>query len=269
MSWHVEPELLTQYQTGQVDRVTAASLESHVTACEQCRGLVAAEPEWLAQSWVGIAERVEPGRVGLIEAVISMVGVPRHVARLATLTPALRVSFVLAVLSALGFAAAAAGLRPEAGTYRIFLVAAPPVPVIGVAVAYGRHVDPGYEWALSSPIDTFRLLLLRSATVLAVSTVLGLLVWPAVPAPVGPTTWLLPSLALTLLTLTLASRIEIWMAATSVGLMWLVFSIGSAADERIDAFGGTASVGYLLLAVLASVVLVGRRDAFDREGGHR
>ena len=267
MSWHVEPAVVAQYQRGQVDRVTAASLESHVTSCDQCRALVSASPDWLAESWFGITEEIEPGGVGIIERALMSVGVPRHIGRLTALTPALRVSFVLAVVLVLGFAAAAAGLRPEVGTYRVFLIVAPIVPVIGVAVAFGRHIDPGYEWALSSPIDTFRLLLLRTATVLAVSTFLGLLVWPFVPSPVGFTAWLLPSLALTLLTLALATRLEIWAAAVAVVSTWLLVTVVLAASERFDVFGGSSLAWYLVVAVIAAVLLVARRDAFDQEGG--
>lgn len=266
MSWHVEADVMDRYQTGDIDRVAAASLEAHVTSCIRCRGLVTANPNWIESSWVGISERVEPRRIGILESVLTMVGVPSHVARIATLTPALRVSFLLAVVVALGFAALASGMRPEQGSYRVFLIIAPLIPVVGVALAFGRHVDPGYEWVISSPIGTFRLLLLRSTTVLAVSTMLALLIWPLVPAPVGPAAWLLPALTLTLLTLALASQLDLWIAATGVGSAWLLFAIGAAVATEFDPFGSTAGIGYLMLAVAAGSVVATRREAFDREG---
>ncbi len=184
MSWHVEEKLVLSYQEGAVDRVTGASLEAHLTACADCRGLVKADPAWLESSWRGIAERVEPGKPGPLERLLTAVGVPQHHARLAAVSPALRASYLLAVVLVLGFAVLAAGADPAGRTYLIFLFVAPVLPVAGVAFSYGRRVDPAHELTLATPIDALRLLLLRAASVLVVAVGLGLLAWPLVPDPV-------------------------------------------------------------------------------------
>jgi hypothetical protein len=270
MSWHVEQEVLRRYQQGTADRVTAASLEAHVTGCELCRGLLAVDDEWLEQSWTAVANRVEPSRPSLVERSLETVGIPENVARLVAVSPALRISFVLAVALVTVFAAVASTSSPDGETFRIFLVVAPLLPVAGVAFAYGRLVDPAHELTMVAPIDSFRLLMLRATTVLTVSIGLGLIAWPVVPAPgsFGPSAWLLPALALTLTTLALASRFEIWLAGVLVGSGWVAAML-LAYTQELETFDARAQIVYAGLIGLAAVVVAIRRDSYDREGGHR
>ena len=270
MSWHVEEQLVLRYQEGAVDRVTGASLEAHLAACADCRGLVKADPEWLESSWRGIAERVEPGKPGPLERLLTAVGVPQHHARVAAVSPALRASFLLAVVLVLGFSVLAAASDPAGRTYLIFLFVAPVLPVAGVAFSYGRRVDPAHELTLATPIDALRLLLLRAASVLVVAVGLGLLAWPLVPDPrsLGVSAWLLPALALTLVTLALASRMAVVSAAALVGGGWLLVIL-LAFNRSLDAFNGTAQTVYAAVGVAAVVVMLSRRHHYDREGDHR
>ncbi|MGC2239457.1 MAG: zf-HC2 domain-containing protein, partial [Acidimicrobiia bacterium] len=183
MSWHVDVETLTRYQAGSIDRVAATSVEAHVTDCAECRSSVVVEDQWLDRSWTRIADRVEPSRPALVERLLTRAGVPTHWARLAAASPTLRVSFIIAVALVIGFAAVASGSTPDGGSYRVFLAIAPVVPVMGVAFAYGRLVDPAFELTMSAPIDSLRLLLLRASIVLLVSILFGAAAWPFVPVP--------------------------------------------------------------------------------------
>lgn len=270
MSWHVTGSDIRRYQDEELDRVTATSLEAHLTHCGECRSLVIVDRDWLDRSWSSIAEIVEPGRPGVVERALVRVGVPSHVARIVVVSPALRVSFVLAVVLVMAFAVLGSLMNPILGTYRVFLVVAPLVPVVGVAVAYGRLVDPVHDLAMASPIDSFRLLLLRTVTVLAVSIPVGLVAWPLVPAPssLGFAAWLLPALALTLLTLALSSRFEVWLAGSIVGGGWVAAMLIALAGEY-EAFDGAAQIGYAALAVSAAAVVAVRRERYDREGRPR
>ncbi len=270
MSWHVDQAVLHRYQTGTADRVTAASLEPHVTQCESCRGLLAVDDEWLERSGAAVADRVEPSPPSLVERGLSAVGVPQNVARLVAVSPALRLSFVLAVALVIGFATAASTSNPNGETFRVFLVVAPLLPVAGVAFAYGRLVDPAYELTMAAPVDSFRLLLLRAATVLTVSIGLGLLAWPFVPAPgsFGLSAWLLPALALTLITLALASRLEMWLAGAMVGGGWVAVML-LAFTWEFETFDTRAQIVYGALIAVAAVVVVLRRNSYDWEGGRR
>ena len=37
MSWHVSEQLVASYATGELQGARAASIESHVMTCEECR----------------------------------------------------------------------------------------------------------------------------------------------------------------------------------------------------------------------------------------
>jgi len=270
MSWHVDQSAVRRYQTGAPGRVSAASVEAHLTGCEQCRGLLAVDREWLEWSWTGVADRIEPGSRSLAERALSGIGVPDQVARIVAVSPVLRLSFLLAVALVIGFAAVASTSNPTAGTYKVFLVVAPLLPVAGVAFAYGRLVDPAHELTMAAPIDSLRLLMLRTATVLTVSIGVGLLAWPFVPAPstLGLSAWLLPALALTLMTLALASRLEVWLAGAMIGSGW-VMAMLFALVEGYETFDLRAQLVYAALAAGAAAAVIVRRHSYDREGGHR
>lgn len=269
MSWHVDRDTLRRYQAGSVDRVAAASLEAHVTACHECREGLVVDEGWLDRSWTAIADRVEPGRPNWVEIVLSSMGVRQDVARVISLSPAFRLSFLLAVTLVLGFAVAASTSDPNGSAFRVFLVLAPLLPVGGIALAYGHLVDPLHELTLSSPIDSFRLLLLRSVTVLVVSVGLGLAAWPLIDAPTafGPSAWLAPALALSLITLALASRFEAWLSAVMVAGGW-VAAMAIAISWDLETFNTRAQPIYLLAALAAALVVGLQRYSYDREGGH-
>jgi hypothetical protein len=268
MSWHVDRDTLRLYQAGTVDRVAAASLEAHVTECDECREGLVVDEGWLDRSWTAIADRVEPGRPSWVEIILSSVGVRQDVARVISLSPAFRLSFLLAVMLVLGFAVAASTSDPNGSAFRIFLVLAPLLPVGGIALAYGHLVDPLHELTLSSPIDSFRLLLLRSITVLVVSVGLGLAAWPLIDAPTafGPSAWLVPALALTLITLALASRFEAWLSAVMVAGGWVAAMV-VAISWDLETFNTRAQPIYLLAALVAGLVVAVQRNSYDREGG--
>ncbi|MFD3619069.1 zf-HC2 domain-containing protein [Streptomyces sp. NPDC058676] len=193
--------------------------------------------------------------------------------------PAVRGAWLPAVLLvafgavALAYGADFAGARP------LLLAIAPVVPVAGVALSYGSHADPLHEIAASTPSAGLRLVLTRTAAVLAVSlpllTLAGVLV-PSSGAP-GAAAWLLPGLALTLASLTLAGHIG-WRAATAVtGGGWLsavlapaLVAPGGRLTARLSeqlAYcldGAPAQGGWAAAAVLCAVLLAARRPAHDR-----
>ncbi|MCX4819338.1 zf-HC2 domain-containing protein [Streptomyces sp. NBC_01142] len=138
--------------------------------------------------------------------------------------PALRGSWLVAVVlvaaaaPALAFGAGFGGARP------LLLAVAPVLPLAGVALSYGRHADPLYEVAAATPGGGLRLLLTRTAAVLAVSvpllTAAGALL-PAAAGVPGAAAWLLPGLALTLAALALGSYVGLRSAAAGLAAGWL------------------------------------------------
>ena len=94
--------------------------------------------------------------------------VPDLTVPLVTATPGLRRSWLVAVSLAILFAlsASANATGTNAERLQFFLTIAPLVPLAGVALAFGRGVDPTYEVVVAAPRDTFRVFLIRAATVL-------------------------------------------------------------------------------------------------------
>ncbi|MFB4278165.1 hypothetical protein ACBJ59_22935 [Nonomuraea sp. MTCD27] len=140
-----------------------------------------------------------PAAPGPVERLLSRAGVPGHLARLLVATPALSRAWVVAVVVVLACAVAVGQAARDVGASYLlaFLVAAPVLPLAGIAPAYGRHVDPVHETQAATPMAGPRLLLLRAGAVLATAVVLTAAASPWLPGPPGRGAgWLLPSLAL-------------------------------------------------------------------------
>lgn len=269
MTWHLEHYTVQRYQSGILDRSGAASVEAHLMSCYECRSLLTVNGDWLERSWFGVADRVEPGRPSLIERGLTKLRVPGWLARIVSVSPSLRLPFLLAMVFVTGFAVLASNVNPGSESYRVFLMVAPLVPVAGVAVAYGRIADPAFEMISATPINRFGLLMIRTATVLAVAIVVGLVSWPFVPTPssMGTATWLLPALALTLSTLAVGSRLEMWLSAAMVAGSW-VLAISLTGIQGIDVFDRNAAFVHTTLGLLASGWVVLNRNRYGR-GGER
>jgi hypothetical protein len=105
-------------------------------------------------------------------------------------------------------------------------VVAPLVPLLGVAASYGSGLDDAYEVIASTPAGGLRLLLVRSAAVLAVTTPIALAAG-GIGGYGSPAPWLLASLTLTLAALALGSAVGVERAAAVVGTAWVV-AVGGA-----------------------------------------
>jgi hypothetical protein len=266
MTWHVDARLLERYAGGRVDEAHAYSIEAHLVACADCRertaGLV--DRDRLAGVWRAVEERVDIPRREPVEAVLQRVGVPDHVARLTAATPSLRLSWLLAVAACLLFALVAAH-RSDDGVLA-FLTLAALLPPAGVAAAYGPAADPTYEIGLASPVHAFRLLLLRAAAVLAATVALAGAAALALP-DVGWTAaaWLLPGLAVTVLSLALATFMPVVRAFATVAALWVatVTLAELGGGSELAAFQEAGQVACLVVGLAAGVVLATRREALN------
>ncbi|MFE9834814.1 zf-HC2 domain-containing protein [Streptomyces sp. NPDC005551] len=198
--------------------------------------------------------------------------------------PALRGAWAGAVvLVAVGALALAYGGGFD-GARPLLLAVAPVVPVAGVALSYGRHADPLHEIAAASPSGGLRLVLTRTAAVLAVSlpllTAAGLLLpagGPRLPQAPSAAAWLLPGLALTLATLALSGYVGCRAASAVVGAGWLLALAGPVlADtgagltarltEQLSLYftGAPPQWAWAAGAALCALLLAARRTAYDR-----
>ncbi|MFI1333585.1 zf-HC2 domain-containing protein [Streptomyces sp. NPDC020845] len=199
--------------------------------------------------------------------------------------PAVRGPWLVAMLVTGVVAAGAARAAGVSGVRPLLLALAPVLPSAGVAVSYGRHADPMHELAASTPSGGLRLLLTRTAAVLAVSVPLLTLVGQLLPAAAGApaaSAWLLPGLALTLAALALASYVGCRIATCAVTAGWLLavgapaLLVGPADGERVplaDAVsdslvtvlsGPAAQSCWAAAAAVCAGLLALRRTSFDR-----
>ncbi|MHB9861677.1 zf-HC2 domain-containing protein [Streptomyces sp. YIM S03343] len=291
--WHVSEALAARYADGSLPEPDAWSLEQHLEQCGTCAsrvshavragtaGAVLGEVRAAVLREVRDSEGHVAAPRGVLPAAQHPVPVLTRV--LWAVGPAVRGAWSLAVLLvaagalALAYGAGVTGARP------LLLAVAPVVPVLGVALSYGPYADPLYEITASTPSGGLRLLLTRTAAVLAVSlpplTLAGLLL-PCSDGP-GAAAWLLPGLALTLVSLALAGYVGCRTGTAVAGGGWLCAVLLPGPDpspdlsgaapltqlaERLSALlGGPLAQGaWAAAVVLCAVALAARRSAYDR-----
>jgi hypothetical protein len=259
--WHVADDDLRLYAAGRCGAPLLWSVESHLAACPGCRGRLtavaaAAEPALLDDGWAGIDAALDAPVPGPIERLLRRAGVPGHTARLLAATPALRLSWLGAVALTLVLTASLARLAEPL----VFLSAAPLLPLVSVAVSFGPGIDPTYELALVAPVNALRLLLLRVVAVVAVDAVLCTLACLTLPdLSLAAAGWFLPSLALTVLALLLATRLGMVTAAATVGVGWAALIAVTLAAP----FTAAGQVASAVAAAVALAVLSRRARVFD------
>ncbi|MFJ8104523.1 zf-HC2 domain-containing protein [Streptomyces sp. NPDC096132] len=291
--WHASDDLAARYADGTLPEADAWSLESHLERCGECAVRVSGAVRRLPAPGVALAEVREAVLKDVRdtrETVPEGVRQPAPPAPRARLWssflaralwaagPAVRGAWLPAVLLvALGALGLAYGADVE-GARPLLLALAPVVPVAGVALSYGQYADPLHEIAAATRSGGLRLVLTRTAAVLAVSlpllTVTGLLL-PASGAP-GAAAWLLPGLALTLASLALAGFVGCRAATAVTGGGWLcAVLVPALATTRGPALAGLAEQldrcldgplaqgGWAAAAVLSAALLAARRSAYD------
>ena len=271
-TWHIDERILAAYADGTLDGAAAWSVEAHLPGCERCRrnatDLVdAGRLRGIRDAVIDHADRPRPGP---IERLLVRCGVAEHTARLLVATPALRTSWLLAVVTVLGAAVAAAHLADGEHRTWMFLAVAPLLPVAGVAAAYGPRTDPTYEISMAAPMSGFRLLLLRVTAVQAVTVAIALVASLALPELALAAGWLLPALALALVSLALSAQVGPVTASAIAAAGWIGFVVGTrpgTAVSEANPFTATGQIGCAVIAIVAAVVLALYRRKFDVVAG--
>ena len=262
-TWHLDADHIASYRDGQVGSAFAASIETHLVACETCRELVAttADRDRLDRVWADIVDAVEAPAPTASERILRALRVRPDTARLLAATPSLRLSWITAVAVVLAMASASA----HTGRYGLplFLALAPVLPVAGVAVSFGHAADPTFEVTVASPYSSTRLLLLRSLAVIMTTfalTAAGAALLPQQGATAAA--WLLPALALTAGTLALSTRFDPAKAAIVMVVAWFAVSLPALrpGSPPLLATHMVVQVASAVLFAVAVLVLVDRRD---------
>lgn len=224
------------------------------------------DPERIERNWMAISAELFAPQPSRVERWLRHLRLPPSATRLMVATPALRRAWFLALgLVVLIGLAGADSSRTREDLFAL-LVLAPLVPVLGVAMAYGTSADPAHEISLAAPLSGFRLVMIRSAVVVACSAavlaVASLLTGTVSPMAFG---WLLPALGLTAGSLALMTFTFPRRAGGITAAVWTV-GVVIARNSGDDPLAAFTAAGQITMAVIVAVGLLTaylRRDRFD------
>lgn len=281
MTWHVDTTLLRQYRLGQLGDARVASLELHLTACPPCRSLIAAEADAVTEASLArvkesIDDELHAKGVTRLQRALRGMGLGDSDAGVLVATLSLHGSWLAAFALALSFALLAAWTGPERLGVATFLVVAPLVPLLGVALAYGPRVDPTYEISLATSMPTDRIVLLRTVAVTVPALPVLLVFSLLLPGGLLAFAWLLPATGLATASLALGTLMSPTKVAVCVAVLWVMGAVTSLAnaprtsvESFVQGFAAFRPSGQVLCAAVAaiSVVLAAlRRSAFETAG---
>jgi len=221
-TWHLDLQLAERYASGQAGEVLSASIEQHLIGCPSCRSHLSpyVDQRRTQAVFAEVLERVQAPRPRAIERLLRKCGMSDTTARLLSLTPSLRGSWIIGILFVLVLAQLGAN-SSDAGI-ALYMALAPVLPMISVAAAFGGEMDPSREMVGATPYPMLRLLMVRTAAVVAATlvpaTALAFLTPGSTLLAFG---WLLPSLALLGTVLTLGARVPALPTAGVLAAAWL------------------------------------------------
>ena len=268
--WHADPALLSSYLAGELDAITGASVEQHVSRCATCRTAVGQflGSQLLERTWAGIRDAVERPALPYPLRLARRLGLPESTAVLLASAASLRGAWLVSAFLTLSFATLAA-YASGGTTLAPFLLAAPLAPVLGVAAAYGPRQDPLEGLIATAPYGRTQLILLRTlavlVSVLPVTVLLGL----AVPGPPWlAAAWLGPALSLVPVLLVLAAFVGPRFAAVLVSFLWCGVVLGSTWVSLEPTWPvEAAQQGIYLGLSAAACVFIAIRTGTDRQPG--
>ena len=265
--WHPHESVLQGYVDGHPSPLSGASVEAHLVACARCRSTVrdAVPAERLMNIRAGLQDRVDALEHPWPERLLVWLGLQEVDVRALLATPALRAAWWMAVVAATGLAVL--NLRNGRDPETLFLLLAPLVPVCTTALAYAPGLDPAFWHVAATPYSTTRMLLARSLAVGATAFLgTGCAALALPDRDITSVAWLMPAVALTLITLALSPRFGAVTASAVVGAAW-VSSVVLLHSEGIDMFDVLGAGGQLVVAAVALVALVVLVDQQKRLDG--
>jgi hypothetical protein len=265
-AWHVGDDALRAYAAGRGLPLASASIEGHLVACARCRTrfapMMAAEP--LAKSWEAIRSTVEAPRRSVVERLLGRMGVSEETARLLGAVPAFGEAWLVGMVAVTVFSGLAATFSGRFGL-AVFLLVAPLAPVAGVSACYGGDADPAYELVTVAPYSALRLILLRTAGVLALSVPSAVVVGLVLPGPDWlAVAWLTPAIAGVTLCLALSPWLGTVAAATTVGAAWsATVLLALHLHAPMTVVGTTTQLVLAALTVAALAGLIQQHSMFE------
>ena len=259
---HARPGLIAGYIAGDtLPADTAWALEAHLETCARCRQRVAEEVAAHTPAVDALLDRVWAGVDAA--ATDSPAPVPSPLLRrLRTWAPPSQLPWLLMSLL-VTLAAVGIDLISQSGRVpSVVLLVSPVVPLLGVAAAWTRRLDPMGELTVATPRAGLQLVLRRTIAVLVVMLpVLALAGWIS---GVWLAMCLVPCLAFTAGALALGTVFGVGRAALSLGALWvLAVIVPSLLTAQPSVLLTPASLPAWGLAVaVAAAVLAVRARAF-------
>jgi hypothetical protein len=157
-----------------------------------------------------------------------------------------------------------------AGEYGVtlFLIVAPLAPVAGVAAAFGGDADPCHELVTVTPYSAARMLMLRTAGVLATSLPVTLAAGLALPGPgwLG-VAWLTPAAAGVALTLLHTPLFGSTVTALTLSACWsLAIVVVARVSDPFEVVEPAMQLVFAVLTLVAVIALVSQRPSFEHLG---
>jgi hypothetical protein len=267
--WHASDEVLRCYACGEIGVAVMASVEAHLLRCAPCRERVAAVgAQPLDVAWGRIADRIQVPRAPLAVRLLRRLGLSEADAVLLSAARALDGAWALATLAVVVFAALAA-IPAVAEGRALYLLVAPLIPVLGVVTAFAA-ADPLADLTAATPYSKARLALLRAVAVVLAGVPIALAVGVAVPGIAWLAfAWLLPALALMLVTLVAMTWWAPEPAGTVTAIAWIaVLVIARVHHGATQAVSADLQLAYALVAVLAALALALRIRTAHTPGGY-
>lgn len=269
---HIPAELLDWYATGGADDASTPAwwaIEVHLESCGACRERLGEAVARRSPETTALLERVRAGLAAEVARGPRMPARPRWLPgwlssqAMRWATPALLPRLAMTVLVVL--AAVGLDLADNGGGGRfpsLVLLLAPVAPLLGVAAAWSRGLDPAHELVVASPRAGLDLVLRRTVAVLAV--VIPALAGAGWLVGASPARWLLPCLAFTAGALALGEVVGLHRAASGLALGWAAAVVApSLVTTRAPVLLAEASLpGWAALTAVVAVVLVVRRRAY-------
>ena len=269
-SWHAGPELLGRYAIGELSNSGQAAVETHLTSCSRCRAdanqVVGGES--MQPVWEGITTEIAAPRLGWPLRLLQALGVPYPDLVVLRASASIQLSWALAMLGAILFAFLS-GSMTTSHQELFYAAVAPLLPAILVAGAYDAS-DPTRELVASTPFSKLRIALLRTGLAVAAALPMMILMSAVVPGLSGHRgAWLLPSLTLTVVALTLLTW---WTAPVTVGAVsagWILLVAVWAEQGSLAAADTAVAQAAFAAVALVAVLALAERFSYVRVPGGR
>lgn len=266
--WHAAETDLAAYLTGSTTPLIAASVETHLLACADCRDRLSriADDGERDEAWDRLADAIDRPTPSLLQRLTR-----GHAAMAATVATPLTLRAALLAVVLVGLIPLAPALFAGEAGLALLLVLAPLAPTAAVAVSYRTWADPAGEITLSTPSAGLRLVAMRALVVALAALPLAVgVVWLADTPVRLAFAWCLPGVALAGCVLLVGTtRMDPLRAAVGFSLLWAVLSAipasarrGPRAELVVELITSPAlQITALLVAVAALLLTVVRRDA--------